>query len=116
MAPFACLFLLLMGACSDIFFGVVPPGFQKELNPVMVLRHQIVVSITRVGEIRIDGKATSAARVYDDMASAIKDHKRHNYPTRIALFSDKHAAWSSTITVLDAARQAGEDDVEFATR
>jgi len=116
MAPFTCLFVFLMWYCSGFLDQPGPPGFQKELNPFKGVPHQIVVKITRAGEIRIDGITTSPRHIYDDMAIAIQAHKRHGYPTRIALFCDREAPWSSTIRVLDAARYAGDDEVEFATR
>ena len=68
--------------------------------------------------VYIDGRRTSDAHLYDDMSTAITYHRAHsnqNYSDHIALTADTDASYNTIIKILDAAREAKDDDVGFVT-
>jgi biopolymer transport protein ExbD len=105
-----------------------PPGFQKELpksnktnNPVTQhqLHFQIQVAVTAANRIFVDGHPTTVNGIYNSIASAVDYHKAHaaqGYLTHISLIADSDAKYDTIIKILDAARQAGDDDVGFVTQ
>jgi biopolymer transport protein ExbD len=98
----------------------VPPGFQKQLegtnpNPTTPPRavHQIEIDISRDGRVTIDGEYTTMARLYPAVATVVQAHRRRRESQHIALLADQAAAYDTVIKVLDAARQAGDNDIGF---
>jgi len=62
--------------------------------------------------------ALGDARLYDDMSSTIAYHRAHasqNYTDHIALTADTDASYNTIVKILDAAREAKDDDVGFVT-
>jgi biopolymer transport protein ExbD len=127
ITPFTDVLLVLLIIFMILAALAAPPGFQKELpkkntsqNPVTqtMIRHQIEVQVTATNKIYIDGKPTTEARLYDDMNTAVSYHRAHakqGYLTHISLVADAGASYNTIIKILDAARQAGDDDVGFVT-
>ncbi len=123
ITPFADVLLVLLIIFMILAALVAPPGFQKQWSPAPPpVRggppplHQIDVAISRAGRITIDGVPCSGAKLYAAMAAAVKAHDhRKGFTKHIALLADRSAAYDRVIKVLDAARQAGDDDVGFVT-
>ncbi len=98
---------------------VTPPGFQKNLpdksdnSPITQLKKNdnIQILISEKGVIYIDNKKTDTDHIYADMA----DVKRHRGNKHVSLTADVKAPYQAVITVLDAARLNGLDDVGFVT-
>lgn len=128
ITPFTDVLLVLLIIFMILAALAAPPGFQKELPkksnaPQNItqhqLQHQIQVVVSKDNRIYIDSRQTSVARLYDDMAGAIRFHTEHanqGYTTHISLLADTDANYNTVIKILDAARQAGDDDVGFVTQ
>ena len=106
-----------------------PPGFQKELprchRPVkgeirdFFPRHDrnIVVEVFATDNVWINKHRTTSARLYGDMSQAVRLYRTNSAPfPHVSLVADADASWKTIITVLDAARFAGDDDVGFVTQ
>ncbi|HZV79741.1 MAG TPA: biopolymer transporter ExbD [Candidatus Binatus sp.] len=128
ITPFTDVLLVLLIIFMILAALAAPPGFQKELpkksntpNQINLnqLHHQIDVEVSGNNRIFIDGRQTNEQRLYDDMAAAIKFHKdnaNRGYTTHISLVADAGANYDTIIKILDAARQADDDDVGFVTQ
>jgi biopolymer transport protein ExbD len=128
ITPFTDVLLVLLIIFMILAALAAPPGFQKELpkksdapNKInqTQLHHQIDVEVSANNRIFIDGRQTNDARLYDDMAAAVKFHKdnaNRGYLTHISLVADAAASYDTIIKILDAARQANDDDVGFVTQ
>ena len=127
ITPFTDVLLVLLIIFMILAALAAPPGFQKELpknnkvppthNPKDQI-HSIEVVVSAKNVVYIDGRRTSDARLYDDMASTIAYHRAHasqNFTDHIALTADADASYNTIIKVLDAAREAKDDDVGFVT-
>ena len=127
ITPFCDVLLVLLIIFMILAALAAPPGFQKELpkksnTPNQInqsqLKHQIEVEVSGNNRVFIDGRQTNDARLYDDMAAAVKYHRDHaaqGFLTHISLIADANASYNTIIKILDAARQAGDDDVGFVT-
>ena len=122
ITPFTDILLVLLIIFMILAALNTPPGFQKELpRPCGPCNghtptHDIEVTVTASGAISIDGESTASSRVYDRMAEAVRSHTgREGYSKHIALTADAASPYGSIIKVLDAAREAGDDDVGFVT-
>jgi biopolymer transport protein ExbD len=119
ITPFTDVLLVLLIIFMILAALVTPPGFQKNLpdksdnSPIQVLKKNdnIQVLVSEKGVIYIDNKKTDTAHIYADMA----DVKRHRGNKHISLTADVKAPYQAVITVLDAARLNGLDDVGFVT-
>jgi biopolymer transport protein ExbD len=119
ITPFTDVLLVLLIIFMILAALVTPPGFQKNLpdksdnSPIQILKKNdnIQVLVSEKGVIYIDNKKTDTAHIYADMA----DVKRHRGKKHISLTADVKAPYQSVITVLDAARLNGLDDVGFVT-
>lgn len=117
MATTACLFAILIIVVGGYqIFSTPVEGFQAQLDPPSSAPHQILVKITSLDQMTIDGRSTSLVRVYSDIARAIGAHKRLGESTHINLIADKDSKWVYALTVRDAAREAGDDDFGFGWR
>jgi biopolymer transport protein ExbD len=127
ITPFTDVLLVLLIIFMILAALAAPPGFQKELphnnkvppthNPKDQI-HSIEVVVSAHNVVYIDGRRTSDAKLYDDMATAIDYHRAHanqNYTDHIALTADADASYNTIIKILDAAREAKDDDVGFVT-
>ena len=64
----------------------------------------------------IDGVPCSSETLYARVAQAVASHTgRPGYSRHIALLADRDASYDAIIRILDAARQAQDDDVGFVT-
>jgi len=119
ITPFTDVLLVLLIIFMILAALVTPPGFQKNLpdksdnSPIQQLKKNdnIEVLVSEKGTIFIDNKKTDTAHIYADMA----DVKRHRGNKHVSLTADVKAPYQSIITVLDAARLTGLDDVGFVT-
>lgn len=128
ITPFTDVLLVLLIIFMILAALAAPPGFQKELpknnktqNPVTKkqLLFNIQVEVTANNRIFVDGHPTTVNGVYDAMNSAVAYHKAHaanGYLQHISLIADMDAKYDTIIKILDAARQAGDDDVGFVTQ
>ena len=123
ITPFTDVLLVLVIVFMILASIAVPPGFQKELhgglsptikpiNPALV----IDVMVTRAGAVYVDGVATTDSGLYGAIASAVAAHERAHLSTHIAIVADADAKYDTIVKILDAGRQAGDDDVGFVTR
>jgi biopolymer transport protein ExbD len=119
ITPFTDVLLVLLIIFMILAALVTPPGFQKNLpdksdnSPIQQLKKNdnIQVLINEKGVIYIDNKKTDSEHIYADMA----DVKRHRGNKHVSLTADVKAPYQAVITVLDAARLNGLDDVGFVT-
>jgi biopolymer transport protein ExbD len=119
ITPFTDVLLVLLIIFMILAALVTPPGFQKNLpdksdnSPIQQQKKQdnIEVLISDKGVIYVDNKKSDAAHIYADMAEA----KREKGDKHVSLTADVKAPYQSVITVLDAARINGLDDVGFVT-
>jgi len=128
ITPFTDVLLVLLIIFMILAALAAPPGFQKELprnnqthNPVTQtqLHFQIQVAVTAANRIFVDGHPTTVNGIYDAISRTVAYHKAHaaqGYLTHISLIADTDAKYDTIIKVLDAARQAGDDDVGFVTQ
>jgi biopolymer transport protein ExbD len=128
ITPFTDVLLVLLIIFMILAALAAPPGFQKELPrksnaPTQInknqLMHQIDVEVTANNRVFIDSKPTTEAKLYDDMAAAVNFHRNHanqGYLMHVSLVGDAGANYNTIIKILDAARQAGDDDVGFVTQ
>ena len=106
--------------------GGAPAGFEKRLptNPRLKITsashlRPIEVTVNASDQVWIDGKLTPSAALYKAMAQTISFHREHaaqGYSTHIALVADQGTSWKTIIRILDAAKQAGVDDLGFVTQ
>jgi biopolymer transport protein ExbD len=121
ITPFTDVLLVLLIIFIILAAVAAPPGFQKQLSnprPKPILdpplgSHQILVEVTAKDRVSLDGKPILFAQIYQMMAATIALHDRHGYSRHIALYADANASYNTIIKILDAARQAGDEDVGF---
>jgi biopolymer transport protein ExbD len=119
ITPFTDVLLVLLIIFMILAALVTPPGFQKNLpdksdnNPIQRQHKQdnIEVLVSQKGVIFVDGKRSDPEHIYSDLADA----KRRKGNKHVALDADVKAPYQAVITVLDAARIDGLDDVGFVT-
>jgi biopolymer transport protein ExbD len=119
ITPFTDVLLVLLIIFMILAALVTPPGFQKNLpdsndnTPIQQLKKNdnIEILISQKGTIYIDNRRTDTAHIYADLA----DVKRHRGNRHVSLTADVKAPYQAVITVLDAARLDGLDDVGFVT-
>ena len=128
ITPFTDVLLVLLIIFMILAALAAPPGFQKELpksdnTPHKVTEHtlhfQIQVAVTATNRIFVDGHPTTVNGIYGSIANAVAYHKAHaaqGYLTHISLIADSDAKYDTIIKILDAARQANDDDVGFVTQ
>jgi biopolymer transport protein ExbD len=121
ITPFTDVLLVLLIIFMILAALATPPGFQKQLrypqpkptNEAFIEHNQIMVEVTAKDRISIDGTSVSFARLYQMMAATIAFHDHHRYSRHIALYADTNTSYNAIIKILDAARQAGDEDVGF---
>ena len=116
ITPFTDVLLVLLIIFMILAALTTPPGFQKALPctckvHAMNTARPIAVTVSASGAVTIDSERVFASNIYDKMAAAVRDHTRQRYSTHISLTADTSAPYGSIIKVLDAAREAGDDDV-----
>jgi len=123
ITPFTDVLLVLVIIFMILAAIATPPGFQKELlghirsTPATIEPNKVIdVIVTRGGEIYIDDVATTDNGLSAAIANAVEAHKAAHLSTHISIIADGDAKYDTIIRVLDAGRQAGDDDVGFVTR
>jgi biopolymer transport protein ExbD len=119
ITPFTDVLLVLLIIFMILAALVTPPGFQKQLpnksNPNQVnnddKRKTIEVDVNNRGVIFVDGNRSSAATIYNDMAQV----ERRRGQLHVSIVADAKAPYGLIIRILDAAKQAGLEDVGFVT-
>ncbi|MBV9332542.1 MAG: biopolymer transporter ExbD, partial [Candidatus Eremiobacteraeota bacterium] len=117
--PFTDVLLVLLIIFMILAALVAPPGFEKELpnkNPNSSNQNQknkndIEVDVNNKGVIFIDGVKTDESGVYRVMYDASKKKPNHH----VAIVADAKAPYGVIIRILDAAKNAGLQDVGFVT-
>ena len=125
VTPFTDVLLVLLIIFMLLGTLAVPPGFQKQfpqphhsgdtLEPSRTIR----VRVTADNRIYIDNRAVRYRDLYQAMAAAVRFHREHaaqGYTSRVELFGSSNTRYDTIIKILDAARQAGEEDVGFVTQ
>jgi biopolymer transport protein ExbD len=96
-------------------------GFQEVKKPscqscpdLMDDRIAIFVEVSKADQVRIDGQNVSNASIYVVIKRSVAFHAARvdkGYSRRIFVVAELDSHWKTIIEVLDAAHQAGDDDV-----
>jgi biopolymer transport protein ExbD len=118
ITPFTDVLLVLLIIFMILAALVAPPGFEKELpnkNPNSTTQHQnkndIQVMVNNKGVIYVDSQKTDEVGIYRMMYEAEKKKPHHH----VSIIADAKAEYGIIIRILDAAKQAGLEDVGFVT-
>ena len=123
VTPFTDVLLVLVIIFMILASMTTPPGFQKEIdghvrpNPTIIDFQKVIdVMVTRAGTIYVDDIPTSASALDGTIANAVAAHKTAHLSTHMAIIADGDVKYDTIIRILDAGRQAGDDDVGFVVR
>jgi biopolymer transport protein ExbD len=119
ITPFTDVLLVLLIIFMILAALVTPPGFQKELpntnnNPTQNDQNNkknIDVEVNDKGVIFVDNQKTDERGIYYVMSQA--ESKRGHI--HVAITADAKSPYGIIIRILDAAKEAGLDDVGFVT-
>ena len=119
ITPFTDVLLVLLIIFMILAALVAPPGFEKELpnkntqnqSNQQKNKQDIEVDVNDKGVIFVDGIKTNDVQVYRVMYDAAKKKPKHH----VAIVGDAKAPYGTIIRILDAAKQAGLEDVGFVT-
>jgi biopolymer transport protein ExbD len=118
ITPFTDVLLVLLIIFIILAALVTPPGFEKQLansNPNTQQQNQkkneIDVVVNSKGVIYVDTTKTDAVGIYAVMYATMKK-RGHKH---VSLTADAKAPYGVIIRVLDAAKDAGLEDVGFVT-
>jgi biopolymer transport protein TolR len=119
ITPFTDVLLVLLIIFMILAALVAPPGFEKELpnknnnaqQNQAKNKNDIEVDVNDKGVIFVDGIKTNEVQIYRVMYDASKKKPRHH----VAIIADAKAPYGIIIRILDAAKQAGLEDVGFVT-
>ena len=119
ITPFTDVLLVLLIIFMILAALVAPPGFEKELpnkntnntSNTPKNKNDIEVDVNNQGVIFVDGTKTNEVQVYRVMYDAAKKKPRHH----VSIIADAKAPYGVIIRILDAAKQAGLEDVGFVT-
>jgi len=118
ITPFTDVLLVLLIIFMILAALVAPPGFEKELpnknnNPSTAQKNKqdIEVDVNNKGVIFVDGTKTDESGIYRIMYDASKKKPNHH----VAIVADAKAPYGVIIRILDAAKNAGLQDVGFVT-
>lgn len=119
ITPFTDVLLVLLIIFMILAALVAPPGFEKELpnkNSATQTnenknKNDIEVDVNNKGVIYVDGTKTDEVGIYRVMYDASKKKPRHH----VAIVADAKAPYGIIIRILDAAKDAGLEDVGFVT-
>lgn len=119
ITPFTDVLLVLLIIFMILAAIVTPPGFEKQLpnksdnSPQTKTdpKKDIQVDVNNKGVIYVDAVQADQQTIYRVMydASVKKPHKH------VSITADAKAPYGIIIRILDAAREAGLDDVGFVT-
>src|SRR5665213_1807955 len=119
ITPFTDVLLVLLMIFMILAALVAPPGFEKELpnkntnnqSNENKNKNDIEVDVNNKGVIFVDGTKTDQVGIYRVMFDASKKKPRHH----VAIVADAKAPYGIIIRILDAAKDAGLEDVGFVT-
>jgi biopolymer transport protein ExbD len=119
ITPFTDVLLVLLIIFMILAALVAPPGFEKQLpnsdnSPPQQQQKKsddIEVLVNDKGVIFVDGTKTDSQGIYRVMTiTAIKRPHKH-----VSITADTKAPYGVIIRILDAAKEAGLEDVGFVT-
>jgi biopolymer transport protein ExbD len=118
ITPFTDVLLVLLIIFMILAALVTPPGFEKELpnksNNTSQQQNQhndIEVVVNDKGVIFVDGQRTDTQGIYRVMTlTRLKRGNKH-----VSVTADTKAPYGVIIRILDAAKEAGLEDVGFVT-
>lgn len=118
ITPFTDVLLVLLIIFMILAALVTPPGFEKELpnhsnsqTQQQNQKNDIEVVVNEKGVIFVDGQQTNDKGIYRVMTlTAIKRGHKH-----VSITADTKAPYGVIIRILDAAKEAGLEDVGFVT-
>ena len=120
ITPFTDVLLVLLIIFMILAALSTPPGFQKQVAPQPHARafptpskEVILIEVAANDAITIDGKAVPFVRLYSTIASVVARHRSRGESRHIQLVGDTQTSYNAIIKILDAARQAGDEDVGF---
>lgn len=119
ITPFTDVLLVLLIIFMILAALTAPPGFEKELpnksnnnNVTNPPKHDdIEVDVNNKGVIFVDGTRTDEKGIYGVMVTT--SHKRPH--KHVSIIADAKAPYGIIIRILDAAKEAGLEDVGFVT-
>jgi len=119
ITPFTDVLLVLLIIFMILAALITPPGFQKELpnhndNPSQAQndpKKEIDVEVTSKGVIFVDTSRITEPQLYYVMSQTAARRGR----LHVSITADAKAPYGLIIRILDAAKQAGLDDVGFVT-
>ena len=118
ITPFTDVLLVLLIIFMILAALVTPPGFEKELpnhappsNQQNQKHDDIDVEVNDKAVIFVDGTKTDAKGIYRVMYDA----SRKKPGKHVAITADTKAPYGVIIRILDAAKEAGLEDVGFVT-
>ena len=117
ITPFTDVLLVLLIIFMILAALVAPPGFEKQLPRAgappskTTASRAIDVVVSERNAIFVDGRPSSAARIYADLLETV----RRRGKLHVALTADVKSSYGTIIRVLDAAKIAGLDDLGFVS-
>ena len=118
ITPFTDVLLVLLIIFMILAALLVPPGFEKELpnnnntsNPTPPKKNEIEVLVNNKGVIYVDGVKTDSNGIY----GVIAQDRLKRGPKHVSITADAKAPYGVIIRILDAAKDAGLEDVGFVT-
>jgi biopolymer transport protein ExbD len=119
ITPFTDVLLVLLIIFMILAALSAPPGFEKELpnksnnNPTQQQKNKqdIQVVVNDKGVIFVDGRKTDDQGIYRMMYEVSKKKPGKH----VAIVADAKAPYGIIIRILDAAKEAGLEDVGFVT-
>ncbi len=118
ITPFTDVLLVLLIIFMILAAVVAPPGFEKELpnhsnqsSKNNTPKKEIDVEVNDKAVIFVDGTKTNAAGIYAAMDNAA----RKKPGVHVSITADAKAPYGVIIRILDAAKEAGLQDVGFVT-
>ena len=118
ITPFTDVLLVLLIIFMILAALVTPPGFEKELpnhsnnnNTQQQQKNDIQVVVNDKGVIYVDTTRTDVKGIYRVMYDT--ERKRGN--KHVSITADAKSPYGVIIRILDAAKEAGLEDVGFVT-
>lgn len=118
ITPFTDVLLVLLIIFMILAAIVTPPGFEKELpnhsnnnNTQQQQKHDINVTVNDKGVIFVDNTRTDSVGIYRVMFDTVAK-RGHQH---VSITADTKAPYGVIIRILDAAQEAGLEDVGFVT-
>ncbi len=119
ITPFTDVLLVLLIIFMILAAILAPPGFEKQLpnhNNNNTQQNQnnkndIEVDVNNKGVIFVDGTKTDETGIYRVMYDVSRKKPKHH----VSVIADAKAPYGIIIRILDAAKEAGLEDVGFVT-